>query len=260
MQGQIYDFSLGAGGAQKISVVGSSVKLLEATGPIELRTDTGVRVPLLPGQGFKGIDFGYLTLVDKSAVSNGGKLLVISGEMTDNRVTGEVSVIDGGKARVMQGDSIFACMPFGYTPNIGWYSTVVIFNEPSAKKFVVNQIVMQGVVNSRGESVGGCVLLKSALATDLSALEQIGTTITSQGSKRAGDTRSGVTAYGGCSQVKNPIGANLGGQYYVSPVGQPVFLKMTEPIVLLSGRGIALCALEANMAFSVAVEGYYLNE
>ena len=261
MQGQIYDFMLSAGGSQQLAVVGSSVKLVDSTGPIELRTDTGVRVPLMPGQGFRGIDFGSLTMIDKSAAQNSGKLLVISGEMTDNRIVGEVSVVDGAKSRVLSSKSIFACVPFGYTPNVGWYSSVIIFNEPTSLKFVLNQIVIQGVVNLRGESVDGCVILKSAVAADIVALEQIGTTLTAQGSKLAGDPAlSGVTAYGGCSQLKNPIGQNLGGQYYVSPTAAPVMLKLTEPIVMKAGRGIVICGLVPNMAFSVAVEGYWTNE
>ncbi|MCK6388595.1 MAG: hypothetical protein L6Q65_13475 [Zoogloea sp.] len=94
MQAQTYDYNLTAGGAQVLAVAGSSLKLLTATGLLEVQTDTGARMKLLPGQGLKGFKFERLTLIDRSGVSNKGTILVSDSEMIDDRVNGIVTIAD----------------------------------------------------------------------------------------------------------------------------------------------------------------------
>lgn len=101
-----YDFSLTAGGAFVLPVSGSYFRILTATGAIEVRGNFG-SVPVLQGQGLKDQDFSSLTLIDKSGSANIGTIYVSDGSFVDDRITGEVSVIDGGKSRSISGAAFF---------------------------------------------------------------------------------------------------------------------------------------------------------
>ena len=103
MHAKIYDFTLTAGGVQRLPVVGDYFKLLSCTGNLEISCDTGAQLDLLAGQGLRDYGFHVLTIKDKSGSGNVGRVLVGYSSMVDDRVTGEVSVIDGGKSRTFSG-------------------------------------------------------------------------------------------------------------------------------------------------------------
>lgn len=129
-----YDFTLGAGQAQVLEAKGTYFKYKGGLGPIRVTPSNGGPVDLLPGQGMSGITFDRLTIKDLSGAGNMGFLLAGDGQWSDDRITGTVDVVDGGKTRTLAAKafSVWAsnpgtasllsvvqlCNPVGSTKNI----------------------------------------------------------------------------------------------------------------------------------------------
>lgn len=135
MHARIYDFTLTAGGMQRLPVVGDFFKVISATGTINVNVDTGATLDLLPGQGLREFDFNALTISDKSGAANVGKILVGFSGMIDDRVTGEVSVIDGGKSRSIAGQAFQYGL--GVSAGVGLYAIAQIQNPAGSGKNVI---------------------------------------------------------------------------------------------------------------------------
>jgi len=94
----IYDFTLGAGGSQLISVPGTYFKVLTASGgTVRVRLDTGESYKLKPGQGARlpaGKWFRDLSIIDTSGGANVGTIFVGDSGSIDDRITGDVSIVD----------------------------------------------------------------------------------------------------------------------------------------------------------------------
>jgi hypothetical protein len=83
-------------------VEGDYFKIKSSSGSLTVTGDTfGSLGGMLQGQGLRDTDFKRLTLTDETGAINNGYLLVSDGNFVDDRITGEVSVIDGGKARTL---------------------------------------------------------------------------------------------------------------------------------------------------------------
>ena len=68
-----------------------------------MRPDGGSSLsPLYAGQGQRK-EFQRLTVTDKSGAANVVLIIVADDDFIDDRITGEVSVIDGSKARTKTG-------------------------------------------------------------------------------------------------------------------------------------------------------------
>lgn len=267
MTAQNYDFTVKIGGAAWVQAPGRFVYYLKGDAGgfgVAIRVKhvaSGLFLTMLPGQAFElpesalvG-DSWQIENYDKQATISG--ILVIGlGNFKDNRISGEVSVIDGGKRLSLGGVTGFASVPFGYTPNVGWYSNMII-NNGSQKNFVLNQLTMQGIVNARGEALGGAVILKSTVNSDTTLIEVGGWESPTVASKMVGLSITGVSIYKGCNQTRNSFGSNYAGQFYLSPTQPPVVFKPTEPIVIPPGKGLGVLALEPNMTFSLTAEGYF---
>jgi hypothetical protein len=101
---KIYDFTIQPGGSFTLLVEGSFYRIQSSTGALEVRRDGGSGVgPIYAGQGEREEEFKRLTIVDKSGAINRGFICVSDGSFVDDRVTGSVEVIDGGKNRVNSG-------------------------------------------------------------------------------------------------------------------------------------------------------------
>jgi hypothetical protein len=119
MIGQIYDFALTAGGTQVLEVTGEFVKVISSTGLVRIEADTGARLDALAGQGFRKDNFTRLVLRDRSNAVNVGRLFVAYGDMIDDRVTGDVSIIDAVSAScVSYGAGGFTAIGFSANPVI----------------------------------------------------------------------------------------------------------------------------------------------
>lgn len=90
---QVYDFNLAAGGAQTILAGGAYLRILTASGAVDVSVEGKGTMPnLLAGQGFKDLPFNRLVLRDKSGAPNTGTILVASSEFVDNRLFGSFTI------------------------------------------------------------------------------------------------------------------------------------------------------------------------
>jgi hypothetical protein len=132
-----YNFRLAANSTQNLDVPGDYLKVISATGAIRVRTVEGWMKDLLPGQGVKGLNFQRLILEDRSGSANVGTIAVGIGadSIVDDRITGSVEVIDGGKSRTLTNQAYN-----GYvyqTGAAGQYPHVQIWNPISATTRVI---------------------------------------------------------------------------------------------------------------------------
>ncbi len=134
---QFYDFNLSAGGSQWLPVSGAFYRIISSTGPVSIREDVGTTVgPISAGQGMRNREFGGLTVSDKSGAANKGTLIIAGSDFVDDRITGEVSTIDGGKARSIAGNAFV----FNVGPNnaAGFAAAGLLWNPAgSGRRLVV---------------------------------------------------------------------------------------------------------------------------
>lgn len=140
---QIYDFVLTPGGSANLAVAGGYYRIMSATGPVRVRREGGSQLgPLYPGQGERQ-EFNRLTITDLSGAANTGYILVSDESFVDERITGEVSVINGERAKTDAGKAYLAnifCVA-----SIGNYSHVQLFNPSASGR---NVYVEQAILNT----------------------------------------------------------------------------------------------------------------
>lgn len=136
-----YDFSLAAGAGVTLDIAGKFFKYKSGTGLIRVRGSSGGYLDLMPGQGVWGTEFTSLTVQDRSGAQNVGVLLAGNDDFRDDRITGDVTVLDNGKSRSMSGVSFFRMRAAG--PAATQYAWVQVFNPiGSGKTIALNKIVI----------------------------------------------------------------------------------------------------------------------
>lgn len=133
--GRIYDFTLTAGGSMPLLVQGDYMRIMSATGAVEVLTDNYRIGPIMAGQGQAKSPFTRLTITDRSGAANVGYVLVADSDFIDNRINGEVSVIDGEKSRTLAG-GMFAAAPFCGAVAAN-YSNVQLWNPAGSGKNLI---------------------------------------------------------------------------------------------------------------------------
>lgn len=98
-----FDFNVGPNQSQHIDVVGSFVKYKGGAGTIRVRLNGGGYIDLLPGQGVNGVNFTSVDVQDRTGAQNAGTILAGIYDFRDDRITGTVEVIDGGRGRTLAG-------------------------------------------------------------------------------------------------------------------------------------------------------------
>lgn len=148
---EIYDISIEPGQVRDIFVNGSYVYFYSgsaggADATITVNQDSrGQRVLLMPGQAYRMPDgqAGTRWLIGnlKGEGTIVGRLVIGAGDLTDNRVTGSVEVIDGEKVRTMAG-GMFAGVPaIANTPT--QFGNVQLWNPAaSGKNLIVTQMAI----------------------------------------------------------------------------------------------------------------------
>lgn len=142
---QTYDFNTGnqgtlvAAGTLVAYVSGNALGLDDG---IIIRPERGgSAVELQPGQSFTFTErFQQLRIAARTqAVTVAGKILVGEGSFTNNRVGGDVNVIDGGKNRTLANQAFWAYA--GQTAGAGVLPIVMLFNPSnSSTRTIVKQI------------------------------------------------------------------------------------------------------------------------
>jgi hypothetical protein len=240
---QHFDISLPPGTAREINVQGSYVYFLEgsaggADATIELRNVSGSDTVLLkPGQAFNmgggAENVRWIVSNYKSQGTIIGRLLMGSGEFSDNRISGTVDVVDGAKNRVL---SEMAFTGYGYQAGAaGNYAHVQLWNPPgSGKNVYVEQLNFFS-----GSAFASGVAVRSAVA----ALTNLGEVMHS---KKMGGADSGA------AQLRiQSNAAPIGVKNLLNMSGTLPTFKFSEPMLIVPGTGINL--YNGNLAADLAV-------
>ena len=132
MSNRLYDFTLAAavGAAQRVDALGGFLKVIAAPGgAIGVKLDGGAEIQLLEGQGVRlpdGQQFREVTVRNLQAVANAGSIFIGDSRFEDSRITGVVSVIDGGRARTLAGQAFVGYV--SVTGSAGCVPVVELFN------------------------------------------------------------------------------------------------------------------------------------
>lgn len=253
---EIYDISIAPGQIRDIFCNGSYVYFYAgsaggADATITVNQDSrGQRVLLQPGQAYRmpNGDTGTRWLIGnlRGEGTIVGRLLIGSGELTDNRVTGSVEVIDGGKDRTNAGVAFVAT--FNVVQIAAARSSAVLWNPAGSGKniFVKTHRFSQTAAGSYG-----CVLatsLGTGLITDTKhiAPKKRGTVSVAQG------WCTNATVFNGTSENTNSfVTAALA-------ANQADNITFSEPILLQPGSGLYTFSGPVNSNIIVTAE--YVEE
>jgi len=236
---QIYDFTLAPGGSQVLNVTGGYYRIQTASGPVRVTRDNGSRLgPLYAGQGEKQ-EFGRLILTDLTGLANTGLILVADDSFIDDRITGEVSVIDGGRALSLAG----ACFQHGggLNPSVGNYNNYQIWNPAnSGKRVYIEQV----------EVSSGTASLYYFGMTNV-ALTQFIANLTSS-NKNASNPIASLTERR-WDILASPMNPTLTMSPFV-PANTTYTRKFIEPLCLPPGYGFLYCQRVVNADMTIGCE------
>lgn len=217
-----FDFTLPANGAQQIDVVGRFVKYVGGTGKIRVRIDKGGYVDLLPGQAVRNVQFSQITISDRSGAGNVGIVLAGAFDFQDDRISGTVDVVDGGRTRTVSGQAFTGYASQAST--IAGQRAIIGLSNPAGSG--VRLIVKASTVSSSVAAFVGLV----------AAAEGFGALVTKSKSKLIGGA-DGKTDVRTLQQAAYTGSINQAGGFV--PASTSLVLVFQEPFVLLPGQGLA---------------------
>lgn len=247
---EIYDISIAPGQIRDIFCNGSYVYFYAgsaggADATITVNQDSrGQRVLLQPGQAYRmpNGDTGTRWLIGnlRGEGTIVGRLVIGSGELTDNRVTGSVEVVDGGKSRTLVNMAFMARV--GTNGGVGLFPHAQILNPAgSGKNVFVSQIFLATTVAAsmgiRPYSVPLATLQNAgALSKDLS-----------------GAVSTAQLRIEGSETVLTQTGTNL---YFSGDfaAGQYVNVSLREPILIRPGNGLIAYGTATNNFVTMSAE------
>lgn len=221
---RVYNFSIPAGGSFQLPVTGSYFRVMTATDVLEVQGDTfGNIYPLYTGQGLQGQEFRSLNLLNRTGATNNGSILVSDGKFVDDRITGDVSIIDGGKNRTIANNSF----------TVVNYVAGVAAKGPSIQLHNLVGNSKRLIVNTMGISSTAAQGLNCGISSNILTI----TGATGQ-SKLSNGFASTSRTYSD-NLVANPI--NVYGLLIFNIVANVSYeKKFIEPIVLNPGYGLTL--------------------
>lgn len=234
-----YDFNLAPGSSQTLDVKGRFFKYKNGTGLIRVRTSLGGAVDLLPGQGIENVDFTGLTITDRSGANNIGAILAGDFDFRDDRITGSVEVIDGGKNRVNAGSAFsWGAAPSGQP---GLINHIQLWNPADSGK---NVIVSQLILATSAFDIVALQVTSQMLSTDNGAI----------GNKKSGGALSKARSLSQRDAAVLVSGSSQG--FAVCNGSSSNTFKPTEPYVLGPGYGLVIRNSTAAVGLFVTVEHY----
>lgn len=135
-----FDFNVGANKSQHIDVVGTFIKYKAGTGLIRVRLDGGGYIDLLPGQGVNNVHFTSVDLQDRTGAQNVGTILAGIYDFRDDRITGSVEMIDGGRNRTIANIAFIANNVCPASPGV--QSHVQLWNPAGSGKNLILKAVI----------------------------------------------------------------------------------------------------------------------
>jgi hypothetical protein len=237
MHARIYDLSLSAGETEVLPVVGRFFQVLSATGRVRVRTNTNLEVDLLAGQGVRDFHFQELQVRDLSGGANLVYILAGDAPLDDRRVTGEVSIIDGGRARTLAN---LAFMRNVYVPAAAAQTSYAQLWNPVGSGRRVNVTQVWGA----SAGAGGLVL-------SIGSAQGGGGATTGTSKLGGGATGSGVL-YG--TQGALPASTPMFSTNIVA--NGSINVRVAEPIMLPPGYGLTLNHGTVNSELAASFEWF----
>lgn len=234
---QFYPLALAANGTDAILAEGSYFRILSSSGAVQVRPDGGSSLsPLYAGQGQRR-EFKRLTVTDVSGVANNVVIIVADDDFIDDRITGSVEVIDGGKSRVKTASSFIGGIYCGAVA--GNYSMVQLWNPAGSGK---NLVLAQTEYSCK-------TLCGMYLAVHNAAL----TTLLGQPANKLTGAAAGV----GVTRVQNNA-ALLGTSilYFHVLASSPQILRLGDPMVITPGYGVQVMSDTLNVEVAASFEWY----
>ena len=230
-----FDFNVGPNQSQHIDVVGTFVKYKGGAGTIRVRLNGGGYIDLLPGQGVNGVSFTSIDIQDRTGAQNVGTILAGIYDFRDDRITGTVDVVDGGKARTLANMAFVAGV--GLVGQGGLYSTAQLWNPAGSGKNIVVEVFEM-------TSPEGGYIAWEFTSAPLATFVDNGRSKKPAGAPSASQTRreSKGAAVNGSIGVFITAGNNLIQKRYI------------EPIVLPPGYGLNVGHTAANSGLTVYFE------
>lgn len=232
-----FDFTLGAYQSQQLDVQGKFFRLASAAGTVRVKTNTGETIDLEPGQGVWNVDFQWLSVQDRTGSQNDGTILAGGFDFHDDRITGTVDVVDGGKSRTRANQSFMCC---GYrAAAAGLISHFQFFNPPgSGRNVYVEQIMVQTATANANVNYGwGSAVLNTDVSASFSPV-----------SKRSSSNVESVIQVYGQDNAAPMTGYLLG-----SMPGNAI-LPLKEPLLIEPGYGLIFRGNGVNQDLSMEIE------
>lgn len=244
---KIYPITIPASGSFRLPVTGTMFKVLSSTNTFRVICNTvGAIGAIQPGQGIrqdsKEPPFTDLVFEDTSGAANNLQVLVADDSFIDDRISGEVSVVDGGKARSLAGQAFQ--MPLTGAALAANYTAVAIDNSAGTKNVIIKAyrcaLTVAGFMNvnmggTKPATLGGALPLKVWDGGAFGGGVAVG---------RTGQNAADFTATGSRLDVLN------------LPASQTVPIILQEPIVLRPGAYMIFQPASQNVGISVTIEGY----
>lgn len=238
MTSNSYDFSLAAavGASQQVFVSGSKLKVLEAAGGmVEVSTSNGSKYRLMEGQGFslENDQFDWVIVRNLLPTAIAGRIFVGDSNFIDDRITGNVSIVDGSRDVTSAGSQFFGSAAFGAAalrfPIIGIRSVT--------KKVFVRSILV-------GSTSAGLITLFSCNGDPTSA-PAIGAGVGRNLIAGVG-AASSAKSIGGDAAAASPTAGELPGVATFATLlvttSEMLRLEFPRPILLQPGMGLVMVA------------------
>lgn len=241
-----YDFRISAGGLFPLDVQGNNFLIKSSSGAVNVKWQGGFLANLAAGQG-QNVPEGFhrLDLTNSSSVTVYGELLISDENFIDKRITGDVSVIDGEKARSIASGR-FQATADHTTP--GQYPGVQLWNPAgSGKNLIVTSVdcglSAAGSVRIYGDNV--------AFANDVS-----GSSI----------SNALVGAAAGVAQVRREVFAAppaipFGrGREPIIPANSYIQVVLDGPMVVPPGFGVSTLGAPVGVVLGVSFQWFEEDE
>lgn len=245
---EIYDIAIAPGQVRDIFCQGSYVYFYSgnaggADATITVNQDSrGQRVLLMPGQAYRmpvgdaGTRWLIGNLKDEGTIV--GRLVIGQGELTDNRVTGSVEVIDGDRNLTNAG--LMFSGSSGSNPNASLYAVSQLWNPVGSGKNIVVKCCNFSTPNGQAAVLN---IGNVQMATDVTA--------TRSANKLSGGANSAAMVRHGHSETIPTTGFL---QAYNMTANQIVTWKACGPLVIKPGFGFNLTGAAINTSATLNVE------
>lgn len=237
---RIYGFRVPAGGLFPLDVHGDNFLIKSSSGQVSVKWQGGFLANLAAGQGQKvPTGFHRLDLTNSGSVEVYGEILISDENFIDKRITGDVSVIDGEKARSLAAGRFFTGAEL-VSVN---FNAVQLWNPSTTHNLIVTSVE----VSCNGISDVGVLPWSAALANDVTASfvtnALIGSPVGLGQIRREGTPGwafAGATSIFTCSVQPNVL----------------VPFSMSGPIVVPPAKGLVIAAVTVGVAIRANLQWF----